>query len=43
MMVRVILITMGILVAVDHYTSYGRYTTAAMRASSQILHHLRVI
>jgi len=42
-MARVILITLGLLVAVDHYMSYGRYTSAAVRASSQILHHLRVI
>jgi hypothetical protein len=42
-MVRVILITLGLLVAVDHYMSYGKYTSAAMRASSQILHHFRVI
>jgi hypothetical protein len=42
-MARVILITLVLLVAVDHYMSYGRYTSAAMRASSQILHHFGVI
>jgi len=43
MMMRVILITLGMLLAVDHYATYGKYTSVAMRASSQILHHLRVI
>jgi hypothetical protein len=42
-MARVVLIMLVVLVAVDHYMSYGKYTSAAMRASSQILHHLRVI
>ena len=42
-MARVILITLIMLVVVDHYMSYGKYTSAAMRASSQILHHFRVI
>jgi hypothetical protein len=42
-MARVILITLGLLVAVDHYMAYGKYTSAAMRVSSQILHHFRVI
>jgi hypothetical protein len=42
-MVRVFLITLVVLVAVDHYMSYGKYTSLAMRTSSQILHHFRVI
>jgi hypothetical protein len=42
-MARVFLVALVMLVAVDHYMSYGKYTSAAMRASSQILHHFRVI
>jgi hypothetical protein len=42
-MARVFLITLILLVAVDHYMSYGKYTSAALRASTQILHNLRVI
>jgi hypothetical protein len=42
-MARVFLITLILLVAVDHYMSYGKYTSAALRASTQILYHFRVI
>jgi hypothetical protein len=42
-MARVFLIILVVLVAVDHYMSYGKFTSVAMRASSQILHHFRVI
>ena len=42
-MARVFLIMLVVLVTLDHYMSYGKYTSAAMRASSQILHHFRVI
>lgn len=42
-MARIFLITLILLVAVDHYVSYGKYTSAALRASTQILHNFRVI
>jgi hypothetical protein len=42
-MVRVIVITLIMLAAFDHFSTNGRYTSAAMQASSQILHGLRVI
>jgi hypothetical protein len=42
-MTRVFLITLVVLVVVDHYMSHGKYTSLAMQVSSQILHHFRVI
>jgi hypothetical protein len=42
-MARVILITLILLVAADHYMAYGKYTSAALRVSSQVLHHFGVL
>jgi hypothetical protein len=42
-MLRIFVITVIMLAAADHFMSYGRYTSDAMRASSEILHHFRVL
>jgi hypothetical protein len=42
-MIRIMMVTLVLLAAFDHFSSNGKYTTAALRASSTILHNLRVI
>jgi hypothetical protein len=41
-MLRVALMVLAMLVSYDHVAYNGKFTSAAMQASSQILHHFGV-
>jgi hypothetical protein len=42
-MLRVAAIVLALMVGYDHFMYNGKFVSAAMRASSQILHHFGVI
>jgi hypothetical protein len=42
-MLRIAVVVLALLVGYDHFMHNGKFMSAAMRASSQILHHFGVI
>jgi hypothetical protein len=42
-MLRIAAIVLALMVGYDHFMYNGKFVSAAMRASSQILHHFGVI
>jgi len=42
-MLRIAVMVLALLVGYDHFMQNGKFLSAAMQASSQILHHFGVI
>jgi hypothetical protein len=42
-MLKVALVMLAILTSIDHVKYYGKYTSAALQASTSVLHHFRLI
>ena len=41
-MLKVALLTLAMLTSFDHFKYYGKYTDAAVQASTSMLHHFRL-